>query len=289
MANNAPPASLDSVALARFDATDDPALVAVALDGVQPRRTASHGHRRGQLYALSRGLLWVESGAGRWVMPAGCVGWIPPGMRHAALGGGPVSGWSAYLAPALCARLPAEPCVLGASALVAPIVERAVAWTRRAAAGQALAPTQQRLLAVLIDELTQAPRDMLHLPFPTDRRLLRIARALADDPADTRPLAAWADGAGLSVRSLTRHFQAETGLSFMRWRQRARLLRALERLAAGEPVGVVADALGYQSPSTFAAVFRAQFGRPPSRYFDATAGQRAGRVSRSAATSSRST
>lgn len=283
MAKTDEPDGAESVALERYDALDEPALFAVALDGGQARRTASHRHRRGQLYALTRGLLWVEGAAGRWVMPAGCVGWIPPGVRHAALGRGPVAGWSAYLSPSLCVGLPVEPCVLAASALVAPIVARAVAWTGRAAPGRQLAPAEQRLAAVLADELQRAPRDTLHLPFPTDRRLLRIARALADDPADTRPLAAWASGAGLSVRSLTRHFQAETGLSFMRWRQRARMLLALEWLAAGQSVGVVADALGYQSPSTFAATFRAQFGRSPSRYFEAAT------ISRSAATSSRST
>ncbi len=50
------------------------------------------------------------------------------------------------------------------------------------------------------------------------------------------------------------------------WRQRLRLVRALELLAAGEPVTAVATAVGYATPSAFTAMFRAQLGEPPTGY-----------------------
>lgn len=127
----------------------------------------------------------------------------------------------------------------------------------------------QHIMEVLMTEMRHAhlPDSPLHLPMPEDRRLQRIARSLLAQPHSTRSLAAWAHWAGLSPRSLSRLFRNETGCSFAQWRQQARLTRALERLAVGEPVAQVADALGHASASAFVAMFRRQSGQPPARYF----------------------
>jgi AraC-like DNA-binding protein len=55
--------------------------------------------------------------------------------------------------------------------------------------------------------------------------------------------------------------------SFAQWRQQARLVHALERLARGESVAGVADALGYATPSNFITMFKRSFGESPARYF----------------------
>ncbi|MER8842946.1 helix-turn-helix domain-containing protein [Mesorhizobium sp. M0913] len=49
-------------------------------------------------------------------------------------------------------------------------------------------------------------------------------------------------------------------MSFRAWRQQAKLLKAVEWLAAGRSVSDIAFSLGYSSPSAFIAVFRAAFG-----------------------------
>ena len=69
-----------------------------------------------------------------------------------------------------------------------------------------------------------------------------------------------------NVYPLRRLFVKETGLTFGAWRQQARLLKALEWLAAGRPVTAIALDLGYESPSAFIAMFRRAFGVPPGRY-----------------------
>jgi AraC-like DNA-binding protein len=101
---------------------------------------------------------------------------------------------------------------------------------------------------------------------PRDARLLRIARALVDDPADDRTLEDWARWAAIGARSLSRHFVAETGFTFTAWGQRARLLRALEMLADDVPVTRIALDLGYSTPSTFIDLFRCTFGATPAAY-----------------------
>lgn len=56
-------------------------------------------------------------------------------------------------------------------------------------------------------------------------------------------------------------------MTFGQWRQQARLLLALERLAVGQKIIDVALGLGYESPSAFTSMFKKQFGKTPSHFF----------------------
>jgi transcriptional regulator GlxA family with amidase domain len=81
------------------------------------------------------------------------------------------------------------------------------------------------------------------------------------------PVGELAAAAGASRRTVERLFAAETGMSVGRWRTRLRLVEALRLLAAGEPVTAVAHRTGYATPSAFGAMFRAELGTSPARYF----------------------
>jgi AraC-like DNA-binding protein len=126
------------------------------------------------------------------------------------------------------------------------------------------------VMALLLAELRVVPLKGLHLPLPADARAARVCRAVLARPASDVPLAEHARSARVSEKTLARAFVRDTGMTFGRWRQQARLLASLPRLAAGEPVLNVALDLGYDSPSAFAAMFRRALGVPPSRYFPPT-------------------
>ncbi|HLO95985.1 MAG TPA: helix-turn-helix transcriptional regulator [Burkholderiaceae bacterium] len=222
-----------------------------------------HSHLRGQVFCVENGLVHVRTPHGSWLLPPHRAGWIPPGVAHKVTISGAMSGWSVVITPELCQALPAAPCVIGISELMRALVGRAVSWTHQ----ERLDPPQERMLAVLLDEMRQAPHEPLHLPMPEDRRLLRIANAILEQPEDKRTMEDWARWAGLSPSTLGRLFMAETQVSFAQWRQQARLTHALERLARGDSVAQVADALGYATPSNFIAMFRRSFGDSPARYF----------------------
>ena len=76
----------------------------------------------------------------------------------------------------------------------------------------------------------------------------------------------WAEWVAIAPRTMTRRFVTETGFTFTEWRQRVRLLRALELLASGQAVTTVALALGYDNSSSFIALFKRTFGKTPGRY-----------------------
>jgi AraC-like DNA-binding protein len=46
------------------------------------------------------------------------------------------------------------------------------------------------------------------------------------------------------------------------------MITALENLANGDSVSNVADAVGYESPSSFIAAFKDSFGTTPTTYFE---------------------
>ena len=67
-------------------------------------------------------------------------------------------------------------------------------------------------------------------------------------------------------RTLARRFQSELGMSFVQWRNRVRLLRALVWLKEDCSIQDIALALGYGTPSAFIVMFRKQLGFSPERY-----------------------
>lgn len=231
------------------------------------RATQAHAHKSGQLFGASRGLLSVGTQTGLWVVPAIHAVWIPPDHVHSVRSHGPFEGWSAYVAPRACVSLPAQPCTLRVTGLLREALARAAGWTH-----DELQLHEVRLAQVIVDEIATAPRAHFDLPMPRDARALRIARELATHPEDERTLQAWAQWGAMSARTLTRKFAEETGYAFGAWRQRARVMRAVERLAAGEPVTTVALDLGYGNVSAFIAMFKRTLGVTPGRFFEGDEG-----------------
>jgi AraC-like DNA-binding protein len=246
----------------RAQSADGPFLIAVEQTGEDVRVTSSHSHARGQLLGALHGLLSVGVDNQQWVVPAIHAVWIPPHRPHALRSHGAYSGWSVYLEESACAPLPAEPCTMRMSALLREAVRRAASWR-----SATLDAPQLRVAGVIVDEIQSLPRERLGLPMPQDARLQRIAHALTHDLADSRRMEQWAEWAAIAPRTLSRRFVDETGFSFAEWRQQARLLRALEMLAADEPVTTVALELGYDNVSAFIAMFKRALGTTPSRYF----------------------
>jgi AraC-like DNA-binding protein len=249
------------------DSAHGPILFVAAVDSQFSRVTPAHQHARGQLLGAHRGLLTVGTETSQWVVPAIHCVWLPPHHRHSMTSHGPFAGWSVYVAEAGCADLPDRPCIVRTSGLLREAVARAAnfgpgLWT----------PPQVHLAAVILDEIRTLPREQFGLPMPADPRLVKISHALLEDLADNRGLDSWATWAGVSARTISRRFPAETGYSFTKWRQRARLMRALEMLAADTPVTTIAFDLGYDTVGAFIALFRRTFGVTPTRYFASLSG-----------------
>ena len=91
--------------------------------------------------------------------------------------------------------------------------------------------------------------------------------ALAD-PRGHLDIGDLASRAATSVRTISRLFPIETGLTFKAWRQRARIVLAIDRLSAGSPVAQVAADAGFASTAAFCFAFRQVTGATPSTFND---------------------
>jgi AraC-like DNA-binding protein/quercetin dioxygenase-like cupin family protein len=242
----------------------------VAADFESGHRLGRHRHRRAQLVYAVEGVMTVETDEGLWVVPPLRALWVPPGVVHSIRMTGRVQMRTVYFDAAALAQAnaPARCAVLGVSPLLRELILRIVRIDESDASDEKIEPSQRdRIVGVLLDELCESPVNPLEVPMPHDPRLRRIADAVLADPSDNRDLAAWASFAGVGERTLARLFPNETGMTFVRWRQQVRLLRALERLGVGEPVTTVALEAGSSSTSAFVKLFRESFGVTPGRYF----------------------
>jgi AraC-like DNA-binding protein len=224
---------------------------------------APHAHPRAQLIHASSGVMRISTPQGAFVVPPHRAVWVPTNVVHDVRMAGAVQMRTLYIVPDAAAVLPKECRVVAVSPLLRELILRATTlpllYDENGADG--------RLMALILDELRVLPVLPLNLPMPRDPRLAKICRAMLDDPGAALTLPQWGRRIGASSRTLARGFQRETGLTFARWRQQARLLEALSRLAQGESVTTIALDLGYDSPSAFTSMFRRALGRTPSSYF----------------------
>lgn len=224
-----------------------------------------HSHGWGQLLFISKGLIQLSTrDKGYWIVPPQRAVWIPAFTEHDARTIHAAQMRNVYIAPEAAQALPSHCQVIHITPLLRELIlavgEFDTLYDENGAEG--------RLVDVLLDQLKATPEVPLHLPHPTSALLKKIAHHLLEQPADQRSMEEWAVELGTSARSLARHFRQETGMTFGQWRQQARLLAALTRIAQGDPITNIALDLGYSSQSAFIAMFRKALGKTPGRYFE---------------------
>jgi AraC-like DNA-binding protein len=222
-----------------------------------------HFHDRDQLVYASRGVMTVRTSGGTWVVPTYRAVWIPATIPHTIAMSGTVAMRTLYLRPRLVRAIPRDCCVVNVPPLLKELILHACAF----AALKKTIPWQRHLIDVIIDQLETIQMVPLQLRNPTDPRALRIAQALLIDPSESRPLQQLCKVAGASKRTVERLFQDDVGITFGKWRQQLRLMRAMQLLAEGENVTRSALEAGYCTPSAFISMFRKTLGTTPALYF----------------------
>lgn len=244
-----------------FEHTPMP-MAAMAIDYPHGTRLASHSHRRAQLLYAIEGVMIIATETGRWVVPPTRGVWLEAGLEHTVQMSGAVKMRTVFVEPGL-ATMPEASCVIDISPLVRELILAAIdiPLDYRADSRDA------RLMHLLLDELTALPVLPLYLPWPKDTRLAQICERIMHQPDNGATVTDWANEAGMSSKTFQRQFARETGITFGRWRQQARLLRALDALAHGHKIVSVALDHGYASQSAFAAMFKRHFGVSPSAFY----------------------
>ncbi|WP_439623680.1 helix-turn-helix domain-containing protein [Shinella sp.] len=220
-----------------------------------------HSHERAQLSFSLSGVQTVTTDTASYVLPPNRAIWIPPGVRHQTNCREKVRFYAVYIDPTLD-NLPSECRVFEVSdlvrALIGEIMTFNFAYDEAGREGQ--------IVRLLLDEIPRMPSVDIHIPMPTDSRILRVCTMLIDHPGDPRDIDHWAAVANMGRRTFTRVFKHQTGMGLATWRLQVRLMHALSLLHAGHSITTVAYGIGYESVSAFTSVFHRSFGFPPSYY-----------------------
>ncbi|MBR9856490.1 MAG: AraC family transcriptional regulator [Gammaproteobacteria bacterium] len=231
---------------------------AVSRDSAYPR----HRHPWGELVYSFSGVMHVKVGEHRYLAPSQYALWLPPNIEHQGMNHYETHHLSLYIAPPLSERLPGNICALTVSPLIRALLEH----LRDHPEIPPYSESYRRLLHCLLDLLESASCAGSYLPAADDPVLGSILEALEANPGDNRSLQQIAREAHLTERTLIRRCQKELGMTLTEWRQRLRVVKAMDRLQGGEKVESIAYDMGYSTPSAFIAMFHRLTGTTPNGY-----------------------
>jgi AraC-like DNA-binding protein len=227
-----------------------------------------HAHGADQVIYATRGVMEVSAGQSFWLIPPQFAIWIPARTVHRIRMPDAVSMRTLYLRRGLAPKLPGTCMVLHVTPLLRELIVEA--------AGVGQLRTRDRLHRALRDllifHLEKASSVPIFLTLPKDPRALAVAQALIANQADNPSLDSLCATAGASVRTIERLFRNEVGTDVATWRRQARLMKAVELLAAGGLVKQAAFATGYRQTSAFVEMFRRTIGTTPKAWATALAG-----------------
>jgi AraC-like DNA-binding protein len=216
-----------------------------------------------------------ESNSERVDLVAGSLIWLLPTQDHVLIEkSADYRHWIAVATPALLARIPlAFPKAVGAlcrvigdeqSGTLAPLCEEIARHTppENLSFNAGLA----YLMARAWDIFSQSPGTPTSVVHPAVSKAIRL---LKTQPEVGLSMEKIATHCGLSAPVLARHFQRQTGMSLLEFRQRERVRLAIELLGTPNPPTLLEIALqsGFGSYASFYRAFRAVTGRKPVSYF----------------------
>ncbi|ONK12971.1 AraC family transcriptional regulator [Streptomyces sp. MP131-18] len=217
-----------------------------------------HSHPCHELLWNQRGASTAVVGARVWTITPTLGLWMPAGTLHS--GSATAGTWfrASFFGLSGTTSISDVPVAVEITPLLRLLLER-LGESRLSAASRSVTE------AMVLDVLTPSSRELL-LNVPVSDLLRPIAEAVREDPRDQRTLANWAAELGVSPRTITRAFTAETGTSFGRWVAAVRAQHAVGLLTRGWEVEAVAERVGYRSASAFGAAFRRTTGLTPGAF-----------------------
>ncbi|WP_104665932.1 AraC family transcriptional regulator [Ensifer adhaerens] len=215
----------------------------------------AHVHPFPQLLYAQAGVLSVSTDQGNWVIPPHRALWLPPLCVHEVRMLTDTNITSLMLRT--CAGLDALECsVLDVSPLLRALLLSALQLD----AARDKTEREDLMLALLKAEIVAARTNVSPIPLPKNEKLRALCQAAVGNLLIDCPVTYFADELGITVRTFSRLFKREIGMSYREWMDRVRVSYARAQLDQGTPAKVVASDLGY-TPSAFSTMMRRAGGR----------------------------
>jgi transcriptional regulator GlxA family with amidase domain len=133
--------------------------------------------------------------------------------------------------------------------------------------GAALAAQAARISVMPLEREGGQSQFIEHAPPESEGSLCHVLDWLERHSHEDLAVTAIARRAGMSVRSLSRHFKQQTGTTPLKWLLRARIRRAQVLLeTTTQPIERIASSVGFGSAVSFREQFRCVLGTNPQSY-----------------------
>ncbi len=218
-----------------------------------------HSHNEGQIIFARTGLMQVSVGDKLMFVPETRMVWVPPSIDHRIKFLADTKMRTAFLLPPLSDSCFDDIQIFAVTGLFKEVLVKL-------AEGENIDPKYQKLLKeVLIAEMCSLKSEPFMITFPEDKRALKVANILKENPTNRETIEQWAKLASCSAKTLGRIFKNETGLAFQDWRRQLRLLLTHKLIAKGYTITQAAYEVGFSSSSALTAAHKQTFGFTPGK------------------------
>lgn len=211
------------------------------------------------------GLFLLETDEASWRLPPSRIAWVPAGTMVTATTIKRVRCTSIFFRPDFAADVSPVLRVFSASPVVREMIKHARRWTV-----ETYEPDDEieRFFQTLLDLCRNEMRRKRQLTLPKARsddlmQVLLYTQAHLGEPIRLEDVARHA---AMSPRTLMRRFNEEVHMTWGRYLQQARMIRAMEHLAGGMQVSEAALEVGYASMPAFSTAFRRLTDMTPTEY-----------------------
>ncbi len=221
-----------------------------------------HSHRRHQLLFASKGLMQLHINNDIVLVPNDRAIFIPANTLHSIKMLSDVFMRTVYIEP----DEPKETHVEIKTIAISRLMHELIIALCDESLGSIFSSREEKIIQLIELELDIATNQPIFITLPQDKRLREICSHILKHPADNKTLNDWGDICGISERTLSRLFAKEIGQDYRTWRQKVRLMHAVELFVEGKIVKQVAILCGYKSMSAFSTAFQSHLGYLPSAF-----------------------
>ncbi|MBC3863049.1 AraC family transcriptional regulator [Undibacterium jejuense] len=218
-------------------------------------------------------LLYASSGTFHLEVNERC--WLLPPHRAALIQAGiPIRIWTSAASTSAsvlfsrdCISVPSLHCqVFRVTALITEMTNYATRWNESQAKLDDHSQSFFTALAHVVNEASNLVED-LWFPRAQTAELCRAVEFTLANLGETLNFSDVARAALASERTLSRRFTEEFDMGWSEFVQRARIIKATERLVmSADQIAHIAHDTGFSSASSFSQTFRQMMGETPSRY-----------------------
>lgn len=233
--------------------------------------TGFHQHKKGQLLYAEGGILHIFVEEQHWYLPARYFMWIPAGAKHRILTHSKkVEIFNIYFNPEESEiDFFKTPNIYFTTDLLREMILYTKDWKGEVDQKDLSKYYFLKALKGILPEIDsmRLPMTLLQHPYPSDVKLIQIARFLMDNLETNYTIEEIAKKFGLSTRTLSRKFKENLGINYVRFLRLMRMTKAFELMSEKKhSIYDITVMVGYSSLAAFSNVFLRTTGMRPIEY-----------------------